>query len=931
MSEKEELLDEKNLLIDIDQHCRKEYQGRYTDLSIGRGVIRIMGVPAPKKLWIVNKEYQRRSINVTDIHGTVTGTQMSGQPQNLNEDGIAISKNKGYARALLENYEGTHVNKMPDGRVFNFMIKSSATYINDRGLATNLKYGIAGDSDWSRYVNVTSALNMLTRIRESIQETIDAEAEARRRAEELRKKKQEEEARKAEEEARKLEQERIALEAERQELIDKYNKATAFIRKQVALRNNPVLDKNQNEAKFSNVFNGFAEVINGGPGTGKTTTMIQRLKLLIDRGDLEDYRANNSDCKLKDRELDIITGTDNWIYFSPNQLLKKYLESNMNYEGLTQTGNRTVVWKDFLMNAVRDKYNLAGSDCPFEFAKRRYENIPIFIDGHLQIISSFIEYFISKTKEKYLRIATVDTSRFEWNTLGSVIKRGCEKAQKVNNLSDLLRFLISMESVDENIFVEGRRIPRGSSINESFSEAILSLADTCMVKIKRDNEMLAAATKFVNDLNQNKERVEEEEEEEENVEEENDYGDIIIAITKRVRTLLRQLALATEDNTAKIQGRNLALYEIIKPVIDEESVKKLGQSAYFIKYVYPALRGSLQSIFSSIPRLYKSFRRNLPEKLKDHWDTEILQYILETTKNKALCHQEQSLLVGFINRVCRDFYKVRPKDFEKSTHKYVEAYRELCRPVIGVDEATDYSLIDFYGIRSFGHYLVESFTLCGDTMQMMREDGIRDWNHLRHPLLFEKLDIKNLKISYRQSKELMDLAGKIFEEETGKPSPYECYLKNMDTPKPLWLESSDIDEKAEWIADRIIEAYRNYGEFPTIAIFTKDKDTGEKLKEALDDCDNLVANGMKIRVCSEEALADPTIIRIFPISEVKGMEFEVAFFYDIDDLDSTSIVNRYLYVGISRAAMYLAVTSNGRSRRISDLLTKYFVQDQTWN
>ena len=176
----------------------------------------------------------------------------------------------------------------------------------------------------------------------------------------------------------------------------------------------------------------------------------------------------------------------------------------------------------------------------------------------------------------------------------------------------------------------------------------------------------------------------------------------------------------------------------------------------------------------------------------------------------------------------------------------------------------------------------------------------------------------------------MDLAGKIYEEETGKASPYECYLKNMDTPKPLWLESSDIDDKAEWIAERIIEVYRNYGEFPTIAIFTKDKETGERLKEALDDCDNLASNGMKIRVCSEEALADPTIIRIFPISEVKGMEFEVAFFYDIDDLDSTSIVNRYLYVGISRAAMYLAVTSTGRSRKISDLLEKYFVQGQNW-
>lgn len=920
----------KDILTDIDQHCRREYQGRYSDLSIGRGVIRISGVATPQKLWIVNKEYQLRSRIEFDINNTFKGTTISGKPQNLDDDGKIISKNKEYARALLENYQGTHVNRTADGRVFNFMIKNSASYINDGGIAYNLRFGIAGDEDWSIYPSVRKALEAIGKNAESIQERQIAEEAARKKAEELRRQKQEEEARKVEEEAKKLEEERLELEAERQALIDKYNKATAFIRKQVALRNNPVLDKNQNAAKFSNVFNGVAEVINGGPGTGKTTTMIQRLKLLIDRGDLVDFRANHPECNLRDSELDIVTGTENWIYFSPNQLLKKYLQDNMNYEGLTQTSQRTIVWKDFLANVVRDRYNLAGQDCPFDFAKRRYENVPIFIDDHFAIISGFIDYFIAQTKEKFLKIAKVDTKRFSWNILGGLIKKECEKINTVQTLTDLLKFLIHIEKSDENVFVDGRRITPGSVLNEDFNEAIQLLADNTMVLIKRDETMLAAATKFVNDIKASRERTDEEEEEEEMTEEEVDYGDIIIDITRRVRGLLRKLALKTTDGNTKIQGRDLALYEIIKSVINEEEVGKLGEQAYFIKYVYPALRGSLQSIFSTIPRIYKSYRKNLPDAIKDHWNPDVLQYILETSKNRALCPQEQALLVGFINRICREYYKVRPRDFEKSTHKYVLAYKDLCRPVIGVDEATDYSIIDFFAIRSFGHYLVESFTLCGDTMQMMREDGINDWEILHHPLIFERLDVKELKVSYRQSKELMDLAGKIYEEETGRKSPYECYLKNMDTPKPLWLESGDIDDKAEWIAGRVLEVYRNYGEFPTIAIFTKDKETGERLKEALDDCDELANAGMKVRVCSEEALADPTIIRIFPIEEVKGMEFEVAFFYDIDDLDSTSIVNRYLYVGISRAAMYLAVTSTGRSRKISDLLEKYFVKGQDW-
>lgn len=60
------------------------------------------------------------------------------------------------------------------------------------------------------------------------------------------------------------------------------------------------------------------------------------------------------------------------------------------------------------------------------------------------------------------------------------------------------------------------------------------------------------------------------------------------------------------------------------------------------------------------------------------------------------------------------------------------------------------------------------------------------------------------------------------------------------------------------------------------------------------------------------------------------MEFEAVFFYDIDDIDSSSLINKYLYVGLSRASMYLAVTSNGRSEKISKMLHNYFTENANW-
>ena len=144
------------------------------------------------------------------------------------------------------------------------------------------------------------------------------------------------------------------------------------------------------------------------------------------------------------------------------------------------------------------------------------------------------------------------------------------------------------------------------------------------------------------------------------------------------------------------------------------------------------------------------------------------------------------------------------------------------------------------------------------------------------------------------------------------------------------MESDDVDEKAEWISERVMEITKAYNCVPTIAIFTKNKAKADELKEALDDCDNLVRAGIDVKVCSDNTLEGEKTLRIFPIDQVKGMEFEAVFFYDIDDIEETTLINKYLYVGLSRASMYLAVTSNGTSKSISNLLQQYFKSGAVW-
>lgn len=82
-------------------------------------------------------------------------------------------------------------------------------------------------------------------------------------------------------------------------------------------------------------------------------------------------------------------------------------------------------------------------------------------------------------------------------------------------------------------------------------------------------------------------------------------------------------------------------------------------------------------------------------------------------------------------------------------NKYVKAYMENVKPVIVVDEATDYSLIDYYFMASFRHYEFNTMTLCGDIMQGLNNYGIESWEQLKKYIL-PNLKIFEFKVSYRQ-------------------------------------------------------------------------------------------------------------------------------------------------------------------------------------
>ena len=96
---------------------------------------------------------------------------------------------------------------------------------------------------------------------------------------------------------------------------------------------------------------------------------------------------------------------------------------------------------------------------------------------------------------------------------------------------------------------------------------------------------------------------------------------------------------------------------------------------------------------------------------------------------------------------------------------HYDAFKLCVKPVIGVDEATDYSLIDYYAIASLRHYVVSSITLAGDIMQGLTVNGISDWTHLYDDLIFPEMDRTPLVTSYRQSPSLLSLAQRLYKKQ----------------------------------------------------------------------------------------------------------------------------------------------------------------------
>lgn len=714
---------------------------------------------------------------------------------------------------------------------------------------------------------------------------------------------------------------------------------TIYIRNQGEMRYAPIVDVIQTRIKTQNIFDGVSVIIDGGPGTGKSTTMIHRLAYLTDLFAINEDEKNkifkfHLTTLQRNRLRTLIETQRDWMFFSPSKLLKEYLADAMNKEGLKNTSEKVWNWNDYRTLILQEHYHLLGeNNAPFRIC---HLTGTLFFQGS-RIIDEFMNFYLMQFRGIPTRLPNLEMAGkvYEWTAIALRIKERLENSRNYN-LNQFVSLFLSLES----LYAEDCK-----KLLKEKNELIDLIAKELVLEIECEKETKDEISDLL-DLASNLQENDDEEENEDDAMDDtqgetteqnlnksqpngrNDLGGklkVNSVLFKEIRKWLKAFCVSRIGIDTKMSDVHQLMSDIILPLMGDKYgnlINKISELLVFEQYAQYTT-GIKRIMLNVIPSSYKKFRTYLLQSQFEGCDLKLMREIMKRKQGKELHHQEQALLLGFVNSLVK-LILTQNKDSVK--HTYIDAYEEVNRPIIGVDEATDFSACDIYAMQSLLSLDFYSLTLCGDMMQRMTPYGIKSWAELDG--IVPEPKIVEMKTSYRQSKKVLEVARKLYIDTMHVTPKYSAYMTSGKVPEPLLFVSPEEDEKIEWISKRITEVFRAYGELlPSIAIFVNDRGYIPNFIEKLQYTDFFLSNNVKILDGSSYSKTEQKHISVYPIDVVKGMEFDVVFFHNIDNSsEDVDLLKRYIYVGISRAAFFLGITLNQHNAE----LDKYFVQNKDW-
>jgi hypothetical protein len=379
-------------------------------------------------------------------------------------------------------------------------------------------------------------------------------------------------------------------------------------------------------------------------------------------------------------------------------------------------------------------------------------------------------------------------------------------------------------------------------------------------------------------------------------------GAAIMAYTQAVRAQAR--AHVAKRSIGK-NTRNGRIVEWLNDRgLDQDARGEIGVSL-LVQSNLRRFASPVRRYISGIPRRYRAFRRL--RQGEGRWYRE--EGFAATDLHPLELDVVLLGILRFANELLGRSTVVR--DIDMPLWSSLKPVRDLYRNQILVDEATDFSPLQIACMAATCHPRVRSFFACGDFNQRLTTWGSRSLDEVKW--VFPNMDVRQITVSYRQSRQLNELARAIIMAAGGMDPGVTLpeHVKNEGVPAALLEGAADQDSVVDWLARRILEIERFVGQLPSIAVFVNNELEVQPVADALNKA--LSGESTQVVACPRgQVIGQDNDVRVFDVQHIKGLEFEAVFFIGIDRLAGLhpQLFDKYLYVGTTRAATYLGFTCN---------------------
>ena len=590
-------------------------------------------------------------------------------------------------------------------------------------------------------------------------------------------------------------------------------------------------------------------------------------------------------------------------FYSPTKTLQHYLKRALEAEYLYVSDKTVLTWAQQRTSILRDWQLLA------KFQIQPDNKTPWLLfdaEGVLQLQNDCDKYVLSATHELVLRTQS-------GKALNSYSGDTDDEIELLKLYADELLSAKSVEAVLPLLYkLQQDGAPLLAKYQSEYKVARDAAVKPLMGRFRNDEEVWKKLSNFETIATNATDEIDDE------TFDDADAPQLTAAqSTLKIQRLLNRFipayALFCEmPKEEKLSESKRQIEELIRKYLPEEGYPAVAKAGRFLQLFRPLLAGP-ELILDSWPRVFKVMRGQefCSERYAEQVNSDPKHPARAYQKASALHHDEIDAMIMGLNRLIRSFYKILPEVYAKSQNKYIIGFRNEVRPIIAVDEASDYSLLQLKVITQLSHPKYDCVTLCGDLMQRMGPYGLQSWDD--YMKIFPKTALATLTKSYRQSRTLLGLAARLYEIRMGRKPSYEPSGR-VKTPfqlRPVVFKNTDADVRFEWLVSAIVNLRTVLDELiPNLAILVHDKNQAQELAERLTDAPQMHEIGIAAEACEGQAIGEVDIIRIFPVSQIKGMEFDAIILWEADLLaekNAATQVDKLMYIALSRASFYATV------------------------